>query len=78
MQQLVPVQLTDEGPGVVIIGDISRVLLEDVPHDLIDGVISLLLKGVVYGGQHLFDLRIFFITDAEFASVIGLHTCRTS
>src|SRR5699024_11314751 len=69
LQQLVPIQLADQGAGVVVVGDIGRVLREDVPHDLIDGVVSFLLKGAVYGGQHLFDLRVLFIE-------IGRASCR--
>ena len=37
LEQLVPVQLADEGAGVVVVGDIGGVLREDVADDLVDG-----------------------------------------
>ena len=37
LQQLVPVNLADEGAGVVVVGDIGGVLGQDVTHDLVDG-----------------------------------------
>jgi hypothetical protein len=43
LQKLVSVYLPDQGPCVIMVGDIGRVLRQDIAHDLIDGVIALLL-----------------------------------
>ena len=73
LQQLVPIQLADQGAGVVVVGDIGGVLREDVSHDLIDGIIALFLQRAVYATQDLLDLRVLFVLNAEFPGVIHLH-----
>ena len=50
LQQLVAIQLTDQAAGIIVIGDIRRVLGENVADDLVDGVIALL-------GQRAIDLH---------------------
>ena len=52
LEQLIPIQLADQRAGVVVVGDIGGVLAEDIAHNLIDGVITLLPQGVVDGGQN--------------------------
>ena len=49
LQKLVPIQLADHAAGVVIVGDIGRVLGQQVAHDLVDGVIALFLQSVEDG-----------------------------
>ena len=48
LKQLVPVRLADKSPGIVMVGDISGVLRQNIAHNLIDGVIALLLQGLIY------------------------------
>ena len=43
LQQLVPVHPADQSPGIVVVGNVGGVLRQDVPDDLIDGIIALLL-----------------------------------
>ena len=65
LKQLVPVNLADQGPGVVVVGDIGGVLGQDIAHDLIDGVIALLLQGLVDGGENLMNLLVLFQSETE-------------
>lgn len=53
LQQLIAVDAADERAGVVVVGDIRGVLGEDVPHELIDGVVALEHQRVVYRGEDL-------------------------
>jgi hypothetical protein len=70
LEQLIPVQPADEGAGVVVIGDIGGVLREDIPYDLVDGVISLFLEGIIYGGQDILDLRVLVTQHTELTRII--------
>ena len=78
LQQLVPVQLPDQGAGIVVVGDIGRVFREDVADDLVDGVIALLLKGIVDRGLNGLDLLAPVLIEVEFACKIDLHVGNTS
>ena len=42
--------------SVVIVGDISRIFGEDIAHDLVDRVVSLYHKGIIYGIEDLLHL----------------------
>ena len=76
LEQLIPVDLADQSPGVVVVGDIGGVLGEDITHDLIDGIIALFLQCLIDGGEDLVDLRVLFHRDAEFPGKI-VHTDTT-
>ena len=78
LEQLIPIQLADESPGIVVVGDIGGVLGQDVTDDLVDGVIPLLLEGVIYGGQNGLDLLVPVLIEVEFACEIDLHVGNTS
>ena len=49
LHKLVPVDTADERSGIVVIGDVSRILRENVADDLIYGVVSLHHEGVIHG-----------------------------
>ena len=49
LHKFIPVDTADERSGVVVIGNISGVLRENVADDLIYGVISLHHEGVIHG-----------------------------
>lgn len=70
LEQLVPVQLADQGPGVVVVGDIGGILAEDIAHDLVDGVVPLFLQGIVNGCEDGFDFVAPVEIDAEPARII--------
>ena len=72
LQQLVPVQLANEGPGVVVVGDVGGVLAEDVAHQLVDGIVALLLQGGVDGTEDGVDLVVLVHIDAELAGIIDI------
>ena len=46
LEELVPVQLTNHGAGVVVICNIGGIFGQKVPYDLIDGVVTLFAEGV--------------------------------
>ena len=60
LQQLVPIHLADQGPCAVVVGDIGGVLRQDVAHDLVDGIIALILQRGINGGQNMTDLSDLF------------------
>jgi hypothetical protein len=47
LQEFVPVEPADEASRIVKVGDISRILRQDVSYDLIDGVVALLPESVI-------------------------------
>ncbi len=52
LQDVVAVQTADHGAGVVVVGNVGRVLGKEIAHDLIDGVITLLGQRGVDGRQN--------------------------
>ena len=72
LQQLIPVQLADQGAGAVVVGDVGGILAENIAHDLVDGVIALFLQGTVDGGQDGSDFLVLISADAEFACVVDV------
>jgi hypothetical protein len=55
-----------------VVGDVGGVLAENIAHDLVDGVIALLLEGIIDGGQDHPDLLVLVNADAEFACVVDV------
>ena len=76
LQQLVPVQLADQGAGAHVIGNVGGVLREDVANDLIDGVIPLFLQCLLDCGQNVINLHILIVHNTEFAGIV-IHTDTT-
>ena len=70
LQQLVPVDLADQGPGIVVIGDVGGVLGENITHDLVDGVIALFLQCPIDGRENLMDLCVLLRGNIEFPGKI--------
>ena len=48
LQQLITIELADETSGVVIIRDIGRILRKKIANNLVDGIITLFAKGIIY------------------------------
>ena len=46
LHHLVPVQFTNHAAGIVVIGDISGILGEQIANDLVDGVVALFGQGI--------------------------------
>ena len=46
LHQLVPVDLADHAPGAAVVGDIGGVLGEEIPHDLVDGIVAFFVQGI--------------------------------
>ena len=44
LEEFIPVQLTNHGAGIVVIGDISGVFSQEIPDNLIDGIVALFLR----------------------------------
>ena len=70
LEQLVPVDLANHGPGVVVVGNIGGVLGQDIAHDLIDGIIALLFQGLVNRGENLMNFLVLFQGKAELSGEI--------
>lgn len=54
LQQLVAVKAADEAAGVVVVGDVRRILREDVADELVDRVVAFDNKGMIHGSEDLF------------------------
>ena len=65
LQQLVAIQLADQRAGVVMVRDIGGVLRQDVAHDLVDGIIALILQRGINGGQNMTDLSVLFLRNIK-------------
>ena len=65
LQQLISIQLTDEGAGVIEVGDIGGILGEDIAYDLVDGVVPFLLQRVIDLGEDLTGLPFLHIREIE-------------
>ena len=65
LEQLVPVDLANQGPGVVVVGNIGGVLGQDIAHDLIDGIVALFLQRLVNRRENLMKLRVLNQREAE-------------
>ena len=65
IEQLVPVDPANQAARAVIVGDIGRVLREDVAHDLVDGVIPLFAERVVDFGQRCLHSVVFNVNLLE-------------
>ena len=76
LQQLVPVDLANQGAGAQMVGDIGGVFGEDVAHDLVDGIIALFLQCLIDSGQNVADLSILIHGDLKFTGKI-VHTDTT-
>ena len=53
-----------------MVGDVGRIRRQDVAHDLVDGIVALLLQGFVDGGQDIVDLLILILSRVELSGVI--------
>ena len=73
LEEFIPVQLTNHGAGIVVIGDISGVFSQEIPDNLIDGIVALFLKGLIDGSQDVPNFCILFVHNAEFSGEI-IHT----
>ena len=65
LQKFIAVDLADQRARMVVVGDIGRILGEDVSHDLIDGIVALFLQCTIDRRHDLLDLFVFFLIDVE-------------
>ena len=70
LEQFIPVHLADQGPGLVMVGDIGGVLGEDVTHDLINRVIALFLQRLLHGQHDPVDLRVLIDDEIKFPGIV--------
>ena len=70
LQQLVAIQLADQRARLPVVGDVGGVLRKDVAHELVDGVIALLLQRGVHARQDVVDLLVLFLRGVEFAGIV--------
>ena len=72
LQQLVAVKTADEAAGVVVVGDIRRVLGEDVADELVDGIVSLFLQLVIDAHQDIVRVHGYGIVELEAHRIVKL------
>ena len=65
LQQLISIQLANEGAGVIEVGDIGGILGENIAYNLVDGVVPFLLQRVIALGENLTGLPFLHIRDIE-------------
>lgn len=61
LQQLIAVEAADEAAGVIVVGDIRRILGENVADELVDRVVAFDNKGMIHGSEDL--LHFCFVVD---------------
>jgi hypothetical protein len=72
LEHLISVQLADHAAGIVVIGDISRILSQKIANNLIDGIIALLAQGFKDGTQGALHVLFFVTGKGEFDGAL-LH-----
>ena len=77
LHQLVAVDLADQAARVIVVGDVRRVLGEEIAYDLVDRVLTLLLQRVIYCGQRALHLLVGLVYKAEFSCAVK-HVCLLS
>ena len=70
LEQFIPIQLADHTACIVIIGDISGVLCEQVADDLIDGVIAFFIQSIEYIPKYAAHILLVITGYGEFNSVV--------
>ena len=63
LHQLVPVDLADHAPGVVVIRDIGGILGQQVADDLVDGIIAFFGQGFIHtpkDSAHIFPIVVWY------------------
>ena len=66
----ITIQLADQRARLPVVGDVGGVLRKDVAHELVDGVIALLLQRGVHARQDVVDLLVLFLRGVEFAGIV--------
>src|SRR5690606_1314780 len=71
LHQLVPLHLADHRPGVVVPGNVGGIPRQQIPDDLIDRVVSLLLQGFINEHEHLLGRHFLFLSaEVEFHRLV--------
>ena len=73
LEELVPVQLTNHGAGVVVICNIGGIFGQKVPYDLIDGVVTLFAEGVENRTENPMHVFAVITGDGELNGVVVQH-----
>ena len=73
LEQFVTVQLADQGPGTVVIGDVGGVLGEKVAHDLVDGIVTLLIQSILNSVQNTAHVLLLIIGDRKLNGGVSRH-----
>ena len=59
--------MPDQAAGVVVGSDVGGILREDIAHDLVDRVVTLLTQSIIDGEQNLSDFSFFIICVSLFS-----------
>ena len=70
IEDLIAVKLSYKRTGAVVISDIGRVLREKIAYYLVDGIIALLYKCVIYRKKRTLHFRVLFVSDTERLSLV--------
>ena len=78
LHQFITINLADEAPCVVVIGDVGRVLGKKLADDLVDWIIALFLQSVINRCQNALHFGILIIDQAKFSGSIEHLGCLLS
>jgi hypothetical protein len=73
LKKIVTVELTDAAASVIVIGDIGRILRENVADNLVNGVVALLSEGLVDLHEDFLHFLVAVVYGGEFNG-IAFHT----
>ena len=72
LQKLVPIQLADHAAGIVVVGDISGILREEIANDLVDGVITLFVQSVEHTAENATHIVLIITRYSKLDGISGI------
>ena len=70
LHQLIPVDLADHAAGAAVVGDVGGVFRQQIPHDLVNGIVTFFVQGIEHTPEYLAHI-LFVIGDLK---GLGLHS----
>ena len=73
LKKLVTVELADEAASIIVIGDVGRILRENVSDDLVDWIVALFAEGRINLEKYISDFALTVIVELKSYCIAGLH-----
>ena len=73
LHQLVPIDLTDHGTGIVVIGDVGGIFSQQIANDLVNGVVAFLIQGIEHTTEKLAHILFIIVGDCKLEGILIRH-----